>query len=106
MKSTPEATDSPAKAGPRVAEGIGTGPGSTFGAGISGTWGTKMSNKRGFVLNGVKVVQGGVGMLDPRLTPNVTCPVPVVAGLDGGVTNTSTETSSPPPAQGLGGGVW
>jgi hypothetical protein len=39
-------------------------------------------------------------MLDPGLIPDVT--VPIVAGLDGGVTNTSTSS----PAQGLGGGVW
>jgi hypothetical protein len=103
MKSTPKVTDGPAGAGPRVAEVIGTRPGSTFGTGISGTWAVKISDKRGPIVLGIlKVVQGGVRMLNPGLIPDVT--IPVVAGLDGGITNTSIETSSP--AQGLGGGVW
>jgi hypothetical protein len=94
MKSTPKVTDSPAGARPRVVEVIGTRPGSTFGTGISGTWAEKTSDKRGLIVLGIlnvvlAVVQGGVGKLDPGLTPNVTGPVPVVAGLDGGVTNTS-----------------
>jgi hypothetical protein len=73
----------------------------------------KTSDRRGLivligVLNVVWAVEkGGVGLLDPRLVPAVNSPIPVVAGLDGGVTNTSPETSCPtPPAQGLEGGVW
>jgi hypothetical protein len=111
MKSTSTVTDGPASSRPRVAEVISARPGSTFGTGISGTWAVKTSDKHGLIVLSLgvpnvvwAVVQGGVGMLDPGLIPAGTSHVPVVAGLDGGVTNTSPETSSPTlPVQGLGG---
>jgi hypothetical protein len=91
MKSNPKVTDGPAGAGPRIAEVISPRPGSTFGTGISSTYSAKASDKHGLIVLGVlKVVQGGVGILNPGIRPAVAVPVPVVAGpcLGGGVTNT------------------
>jgi hypothetical protein len=109
MKSNPKVTDGPAGAGPRVAEVICPRPGSTFRTGISGTWSAKASDKRGLIVLGVlKVVQGGVGILNPGLRPVFAVPVPVVAGpgLGGGVTNTPDTVLSTSSAIGLDGGVW
>jgi hypothetical protein len=63
----------------------------------------KTSGKRG-PIGILKVVQGGVGMLG--LIPDVTGPVPVVAELGGGVTNTSDTLLPSSSARGLDGGVW
>jgi hypothetical protein len=105
MKSTPKVTDGPAGARPRAAEVIGPRPGSTFGTGIKGTWAVKTSDKRGSIALGIlKVVQGGVGMLG--LIPDVTGLVPVIAGLGGGVTNTSDTLLPSSSAIGLDGRVW
>jgi hypothetical protein len=92
-----------------VAEGIGTGPGSTFGAGISGTWGAKTSDNRGlFVLNAMAclLVSGIVLRIDGITGPGL-IGVCTVAGLGEGVTNTSSDTllSSSPDLR-LDGGVW
>jgi hypothetical protein len=64
----------------------------------------KTSDKRGPIALGIpKVVQGGFGMLGHT---NVTGLVPVVAGLGGGVTNTSDTLLPSSSAIGLDGGVW
>jgi hypothetical protein len=93
MKSTPKVTDGPTGAGPRVAEDIGTRPGSAFGTGISESWAVKTSDRRG--LNVLTVVWAAAPMLGPKLVG--------LDGLDGGVTNTSKESSSTRSELGLGG---
>jgi hypothetical protein len=104
MKSAPQVTDGPASAGPRVADVIGTRSRSAFGTGTPSTGAAKTSDKRGLSVPnvGLAVVLGGVGILNPRVIPNVASLVPVAAGLDGGVTNTSTETSRPTQGQKVG----
>jgi hypothetical protein len=39
-----------------VAKGIVTGPGTTLGAGVSGTWAAKTSDKRGIIVLGIPKV--------------------------------------------------
>jgi hypothetical protein len=103
MKSAPQVTDGPAGAGPRAAVVIGTRPGSAFGTGTPSTGAAKTSDKPGLSIPNVGLAVVLVGVHGLRLVGVLI--VPVAAGLDGGVTNTSKETFWSA-SQGLRGVVW